>query len=480
MQLSKICRLSLKDVENIISAKQKRNIILALIVAIFLGAMEGTVVTTAMPTIVRELQGFQIMSWVFSVYLLTSAVTTPIYGKFADMYGRKKTLSIGITIFIIGSCLCGFSQNMLQLIFFRGIQGLGAGAIFTVTYTIVGDVFTLAERARVQGILSSVWGVASLLGPLVGGSFIDFLSWHWIFFINLPLGLLSLAMLQKNLTEDFEKQEHQIDYGGIIFLSIAIVAFLGIMVTWYTVIVFVLAMIIFYFIEQKAHEPVIPLEILTRNTVIVHTLSFLASAILMGADVYLPLFMQSVLGIKAIFSGLTMAPMSLSWLIAAFFMGKALIRYGERWVMFFSFGVLIGSCLMLLPLDTESNILRIGIAVFIMGIGFGGCFPSLTIIIQTAVGYEQRGAATALNSLVRTIGQTVGVSSFGSLLNVTMARYFAQDGSPSTGLVDVNALNFSLHAVFIAFVIIAMVCFLLSFSLSNQLKEEKEARGERQ
>ncbi len=182
MQLSKICRLSLKDVENIISAKQKRNIILALIVAIFLGAMEGTVVTTAMPTIVRELQGFQIMSWVFSVYLLTSAVTTPIYGKFADMYGRKKTLSIGITIFIIGSCLCGFSQNMLQLIFFRGIQGLGAGAIFTVTYTIVGDVLPLRNGHGFKGSLSSVWGVASLLGPLVGGSFIDFLSLALDFF----------------------------------------------------------------------------------------------------------------------------------------------------------------------------------------------------------------------------------------------------------------------------------------------------------
>lgn len=456
----------------ILNERKKRNIIIALMVAMFLGAVEGTVVTTAMPTIVRELQGFQIMSWVFSIYLLTSAVTTPIYGKFADMYGRRKTLSIGIIIFIIGSCLCGISQNMIQLIIFRGIQGLGAGGIFTVTYTIVGDIFTLSERARVQGLLSSVWGIASIAGPLVGGFFIDYTSWHWIFFINLPFGILSLVILQKNLTEDFVRQQHTIDYGGIAFLSIAITAFLGGLVKWYSFIIFLIALIFFYSIEKKAKEPVIPLEILTKDSVLVNGLSFLASAVLMGGDVYLPLFIQSVLGYRATISGLTMAPMSISWLIAAFFLAKAIPRYGERWVMILSFGVILASCFMLIFLDPQTSLFLIGIIVFLLGLGFGGCFTALTLMVQSSVGYEQRGAATALNALVRTVGQTIGVGALGSMLNLFMARFYTFHGSSGTGQ-DILALNFSIHALFIAFVVIALICFLFSFFLPNHLKEEQ-------
>ncbi len=185
---------------------RKRSIAAALMVAMFLGAVEGTVVTTAIPTIVKDLQGFEIISSVFSVYLLTSAITTPIYGKLSDLYGRKNMLSIGIIIFLIGSFLCGLSQTMYMLIGARAIQGIGAGAIFTVTYTIIGDVFTLEERPKIQGIISSVWGIASLVGPFLGGILIDLLSWHWIFFINLPFGIISVVLIQRNLDEVFEKK----------------------------------------------------------------------------------------------------------------------------------------------------------------------------------------------------------------------------------------------------------------------------------
>ena len=207
---------------------RKRNILIALMVAMFLGAVEGTVVTTAIPTIVKDLQGFEIISLVFSVYLLTSAISTPIYGKLSDLYGRKNILSIGIIIFLVGSCLCGVSQTMYMLIGARAIQGVGAGAIFTVTYTIVGDVFTLEERPKVQGLIGTVWGIASLTGPFLGGILIDMLSWHWIFFINLPFGILSVILLQKNLDETFEKKKHKIDFAGIITLSIAMIIFLNI------------------------------------------------------------------------------------------------------------------------------------------------------------------------------------------------------------------------------------------------------------
>jgi multidrug resistance protein len=205
---------------------RKRNIITALMVAMFIGAIEGTVVTTAIPTIVKDLSGFGLISWVFSTYFLTSAISTPVYGKLADLYGRKNILCIGITIFLVGSCLCGLSQSMYQLIVFRALQGLGAGSIFTVTYTIVGDIFSLAERTKVQGWLNAVWGIASIIGPFVGGFFIDYLSWHWIFFINVPFGIICIVLLQKYFKESLKRRKPRIDYAGILVLSAAIITLL--------------------------------------------------------------------------------------------------------------------------------------------------------------------------------------------------------------------------------------------------------------
>jgi multidrug resistance protein len=264
---------------------RKKNIVIALMVAMFLGAVEGTVVTTAIPTIVRDLQGFEIISLVFSVYLLTSAISTPIYGKLSDLYGRKNVLSVGIIIFLAGSFLCGLSRTMLMLIIFRAIQGAGAGAIFTVTYTIVGDVFTLEERPKVQGGIGTVWGIASLTGPFLGGILIDTLSWHWIFFINIPFGILSVILIQRSLNETFEKKKHKIDYTGIITLSSAMIILLNIFLssevinTNQNLFVIVSAaiaavlLIIFYKIERKAAEPIIPFDIFTRTSTIVKRLN---------------------------------------------------------------------------------------------------------------------------------------------------------------------------------------------------------------
>ena len=207
---------------------KKVNLTVSLMLAMFLASVEGTIVTMATPTITKDLHGFALISMVFSAYLLTSAISTPIYGKLADLYGRKRTLSIGILIFLTGSCLCGLSQNMAMLIAFRALQGLGAGSIFTVTYTIIGDGFPLEERSKIQGALSTMWGVASLIGPFLGGFLIDMLSWHWIFFINIPFGLLSVLLLQGSLKESVEKKEHKIDYAGAAVLSLAVILFLSI------------------------------------------------------------------------------------------------------------------------------------------------------------------------------------------------------------------------------------------------------------
>jgi EmrB/QacA subfamily drug resistance transporter len=473
---------------------RKRNIITALMVAMFIGAIEGTVVTTAIPTIVKDLSGFGLISWVFSTYFLTSAISTPVYGKLADLYGRKNILCIGITIFLVGSCLCGLSQNMYQLIAFRALQGLGAGSIFTVTYTIVGDIFSLAERAKVQGWLNAVWGIASIIGPFVGGFFIDYLSWHWIFFINVPFGIICIVLLQKYFKESLKRRKPRIDYAGILVLSAAIITLLlGVPLGGKSTAVslaFTLALlVVFYFIEKKAEEPIVPFEILTRNNTVINTVSFLASAVLIGADVYMPIYIQNILGFRATVSGLSMAPMSVSWLLSAFILAKAIPKYGEKVVTGFSMFILLLSCLLLPALGLQSPLIIVIICTFVMGFGFGGCFTTMTIAIQASVDYSKRGAATALNSLVRTIGQTIAVGIFGSIFNLNIVSYFNNLGIRGVGPNDLyskaNTVNISLqniqisinsalHVVFNLLIIITVVCLALSLLLPSELKEKDE------
>ncbi|MGB4503504.1 MAG: MDR family MFS transporter [Syntrophaceticus sp.] len=472
---------------------KKRKIITALMVAMFLGAIEGTVVTTAIPTIVKDLSGFSLISWVFSTYFLTSAISTPIYGKLSDLYGRKNILCIGITIFLVGSCLCGLSQNMYQLIAFRALQGLGAGSIFTITYTIVGDIFSLAERARVQGWLNAVWGIASIIGPFIGGFLIDYLSWHWIFFINVPFGIICIALLQKYFSESLERKKQPIDYMGILLLSTAIVTLLvgvpaGGRNTAVSIAITLAILFVFYLIEKKAKEPIIPFEILTKDNTVINIISFFASAVLIGADVYMPIYIQNVLGYRATISGLSMAPMSISWLISSVILAKAIPKYGEQIVTGSSMFILFLSCLLLLTLGLESPLIIVIICTFIMGFAFGGCFTTMTIAIQASVDYSKRGAATALNSLVRSIGQTIGVGIFGGIFNINIVKYFNSKGikgidpndlysianlNSGVSLQDIQiSINSSLHLVFKMLIIISIFCIALSTLLPSELKEK--------
>ncbi len=471
-----------KDSENGLS---KTPLIVALMLAMFLAAIEGTIVTLAIPTMVKDLQGFELISLVFSAYLLTSAIATPIYGKLSDLYGRKNMLSIGIMIFLLGSFLCGLAQSMYALIAFRALQGLGAGAIFTVTYTIIGDVFTLEERARVQGSLSMVWGIASLAGPFLGGIIIDLLSWHWIFFINLPFGFLSVILLQSALRETFEKKKHVIDFAGAIILSAAMIVFLNIFLSTEntpadrsllnvtSAVITIILLGLFLKIESQAPEPIMPLDIFTKTNILVNLSSFLIAAVLIGLNVYMPIYLQNILGFTATISGLAMLPMSLSWLIASILAGKMMVKYGGKAVVLVSNAILLVSTLLLPALGIDSSLSLVLIIVFISGIAFGGALTTLTIIIQDSVDYSKRGAAIAVTSLVRTMGQTIGISVFGSILNLCITKYFVQSGikgvDPSNlynapiAIEQIRlSLNISMHVLFLIFILLSGLSLALS------------------
>lgn len=486
---------------------RKKKILIALMVAMFLAAVEGTVVTTAIPTIVKDLQGFQIISLVFSLYLLAAAITTPIYGKLSDLYGRKNILSIGIIIFLVGSLLCGLSQNMYMLIGSRVFQGLGAGSIFTVTYTIVGDVFTLEERPKIQGMIGTVWGIASLGGPFVGGILIDVLSWHWIFFINLPFGIISIILIQKNLKETFKRKKHKIDFSGIITLSMAMIIFLNIFVSNKTkspnsnlfiiisMVITIILLIVFYKIERKAVEPIFPFDIFTKTNTIINLISFLASAMLIGSNVYLPIYLQNVLGLSAKISGLALAPMSISWLISSIVLGRCIIKYGAKVVILISNVIILISAILLPTLGISSPLLLVLIYVSIMGFGFGGALTTLTIIVQESVEYNKRGAATAANTLLRTLGQTIGVSVFGSIFNLYIIKYFTDLGikgvDPSnlykfsannaavTSEQIMLSINSSLHVVFLIFILISILALILSLVMPKITGKDKTSREDR-
>ncbi|SFC76857.1 MDR family MFS transporter [Clostridium uliginosum] len=469
--------------------KNKRTIVIAIMIVMFLVAFEGTVVTTAMPTIAKDLQGYNLISLVFAAYLLTSAVSTPIYGKFSDLYGRKKTLSIGIIIFLIGSSLCGLSQTMIQLIIFRALQGIGAGSIFTVTYTIVGDIFELSEKAKVQGFLSTVWGIATLLGPFLGGFLIDYLSWHWIFFINIPFGLLSIFMLKKNLEEVIVPNNAKTDYLGALFLTIAIVSILltafsnSINYKIIFLILAIISIIIFYFVEKKSDEPIVPFDIFTRNIVLVNLICFFIAGLLMGIEAYTPIFTQNILGYNPTISGLTMAPMSISWILSSFILSKALPKYGAKNIIQLSLLILILSSVCLSFLKVNTSIIFLIIPLIFMGFSFGGIFTTSTIAVQDDVSADRIGVSTSTNTLIRTLGQTIVVSIFGGISTSSVTNYFNAIGmngitsenvysSKATTIQIQNAFYNGIHNIYSILFIIAIACLIISLGIKNtQLKK---------
>ncbi len=475
----------MKERERTIMNRYQRNITIALIIATFLAAIEVTVISTAMPVITMDLGGLDLISWVFAIYLLTYAVMTPIFGKLADLFGRKKIFITGATLFLIGSALCGLSQSMEQLILFRALQGIGAGALMPMTFTIVGDVFKYEQRAKVQAIIGSIWGIAGIFGPLVGGFFVDYFTWNWIFYINIPFGLVSMFLIGKYLEEKIEKKKRSIDYGGAITFIVGATALLyallsgGNEIAWndsMMIVLFGIAfvfLLIFIIVQLKVKEPMVPFHLFkNRHLLIVNLSGLLLGAILIGLTAYLPLWVQGVLLLAATASGLTLIPMSLGWPLGAFISGRLIVRVGTKpislvGVILIAFGTIALSFIT----SSTSNVMLV-IIMFFIGLGFGLSFTVFTVIVQSSVDWNNRGAASSSNAFLRTLGQTLGIAVLGAVLNHHIG------GHTNNGTnVAPELLAAGLHSVFIILAVIATVCVLL---VAVFLPKEKPEYAEEQ
>jgi EmrB/QacA subfamily drug resistance transporter len=398
--------------------------------AMFLAAMEATVVATAMPTVVSSLGGIRIYSWAFSAFLLAATIATPIWGRLADQLGCRRTYLGGLAVFLLGSALSGASQSMTQLIVFRAVQGLGAGSLMTVGMTIVGDLYGLERRAKMQGYFSGVWGVASLLGPLVGGILADMLSWHWVFFINLPFGFLAGAAIVVGLPHDVPLRGRlSFDYAGMVIFGGGITALLLGLVeagrgpSWFRPSVLALLflsaalLVVFVLVERRAHEPVIPLDLFEIPMVrAASVMGFLSGMAMFGAITYVPLFIQAVTGSSATQAGFVLMPFMIGWVACSILGARLVLRVGYRSVV--TAGMASLTLGFFLFTGWSETLTRPVAArdILLAGVGMGLTFAPMMIAVQSAVPRSALGVATSVTNFFRTIGGAVGVAVMGSVM----------------------------------------------------------------
>ncbi|MGW2912039.1 MFS transporter [Streptomyces asoensis] len=401
----------------------------ALLLGMLLAALDQTIVSTALPTIVSELGGMEHLSWVVTAYLLASTAATPLWGKLGDQYGRKRLFQIAIVIFLIGSALCGMAQNMPQLIGFRALQGLGGGGLMVLSMAIVGDIVPPRERGRYQGLFGAVFGATSVLGPLLGGLFTQHLSWRWVFYVNLPVGVVALAVIAAVLHIPRRSTKHVIDYLGTFLVAavatcLVLVASLG-GTTWDwgspqiigLAVLGVLLGVAFVAVERRAAEPVLPLKLFRiRTFTLSAVISFIVGFAMFGAMTYLPTFLQVVQGVSPTLSGVHMLPMVVGLLLSSTVSGQIVSRTG-RWKVFPVSGTAVTTVglLLLHRLDEHSSTAEMSACFFVFGLGLGLVMQVLVLIVQNAVAYEDLGVATSGATFFRSIGASFGVAIFGTV-----------------------------------------------------------------
>lgn len=492
---------SLVEARGALTSKGRMAVTAGVMTGLFLAAIDQTVVATAMPTVVASLGGLDIYSWVFSAYLLAFTVTIPVWGRLSDMRGRRPCYLASIALFLLGSMLAGQSRSMAFLIFSRVVQGLGAGGLFPIGFTIVGEIYSLEERARIQGLFSSVWGFASVVGPLVGGLLTDHLSWRWVFYVNLPFGVVSTLLIHLHLREPASKGERaSIDYAGVLTLAGSITSLLLALIQGgkrgsfgdfdILLLFFIAAVLVAAFsrIERRAKDPLVPPSFFKNRVFLVGSgIGFLTGMGLFGTISFIPLFVQGVLFGSATRAGSTLTPFMLAWVALSIASGRLSLSWGYRPVVVSGTSLFAGGFVWLLQMGPESTYPSLLPAMAMMGAGMGLVAVAVLLSVQNAVPRGLLGAATATNLFFRSIGGTVGVAVMGSVMAHEMTGHLVgitnQNlvylGSHPDAIVNAAtrqalspeaqqwlrlALADSLHAVFFCGLAIAAVALVLSLA----------------
>jgi EmrB/QacA subfamily drug resistance transporter len=471
----------------------------ALVLVLLLASLDQTIVATALPTIVGDLGGIEHLSWVVTAYLLASTVTGPLYGKFGDLYGRKPTLQVAIVIFLVGSALCGLAQNMPELIAFRALQGLGAGGLLTTSIAVVGDIIPPRDRGRYQGLFGAVFGVSTVIGPLLGGFFVDNLTWRWIFYVNLPIGVIAWFVIAAVFHQQTSRVEHEIDYLGAGLLASGLTCVVlftslgGTTFAWDSVeiaalmVLSVILLVLFVLAERRAAEPILPLGLFRNRTFTTcAAIGFIIGLALFGSVTYLPLFLQIVKGRSPTSSGLQLTPMMAGLLVTSILSGRAISKFGRyRPFPIVGTAVMTVGMVLLARLEIGSTTAYASLSMLVLGLGLGMVMQVLVLAVQNAVDYRNMGVATSGALLFRQIGGSIGIALFGAIFaNQLHANLFSRLPAGEHPLktvspalvrelpaalhtVYVDAVAASLHPVFVVAAIISAFSFVLTWFLRD-------------
>ncbi len=402
--------------------------------AVALAALDVTVVATAMPTIVSELSGVALYSWLVSIYLLAATTSTPLYGQLADNWGRKPIITFGIVLFLIASLLCSQATTMTQLIVARGLQGLGAGAVMPMTMTIIGDLFPVAERAKYQGLFGGVWGVSSIVGPALGAVILKFWNWHGIFLINIPVGIAALIMITKVYHEHNISKHRYVDVWGALLMTCGVASLMLALERhspisagqYWPIGLAVACFALLIPVERMVKSPFLPLDLLKRKIIGVgYLVALFGGVVQFGTSSFMPLFVQGAMGGTPTQVGLTMAPVAIGWPLGSFLSGRMILNMGYKRVLAIGMAIGVVASSLLLLLTDQTQLASIMGIVFFVGLSLGLTSTPIIIAIQNAVEWNQRGIATSLNMFSRTIGGVIGVAIMGSMLNSRLATYLS-------------------------------------------------------
>lgn len=491
-------------------ASSVRVVIASVAVLLLLAALDQTIVSTALPTIVADLGGLEHLSWVVTAYILASTVVAPIYGKLGDLYGRRTMVVVSVTIFLFGSVLCGMAQSMGFLIAARALQGLGGGGLFVLALSIIADVIPPSERGKVQGVFAAVFGLSSVIGPLIGGWFVEVASWHWIFYVNLPFGLLALAGFILGFHANTERVNHRIDYAGAVLLAVALGGLVlvtslgGRSFGWSSpmalglIAASVLALALFLWVETRAAEPVLPLSLFRGNVFnVTSAIGFVAGAMMFGTLTFIPVYLQMAKGATPTQSGWEMIPMTAGILVLSTLSGRYMGRTGKYRILP-QIGLALGSVglLILTQLSPAMPSPLLWGALFLIGGGMGTIFPVVTTAVQNTVPRQQIGTATAAGLMFRQVGGSVAVALYGAIFASGMAAAMGAAGPGAVNVAELGpqmlaglddaaraavgeAVSNSLHPVFWISLGLALCGLVLTFILEEVLLVNRMApRGE--